>query len=240
MPPEENKTPNTADFASILVHQLRTPLTGMKWTISGILRGDVGPINDDQKKFLEKCYADNEQIISIVNDILSLDRLKSGKFQYSYSDTNVIELVEHIVEGFQSLAERTGINLVFEKGNIMLPKLIVDPNKIHTVLQNLIENAAAYSTPGSQVTVRMTYEKDELTISVSDQGIGIPPSEQPKIFTEFFRATNAIKQRRDGIGLGLYIVRRVVEGQGGKVWFETEQGKGTTFFFTTPTNKKVS
>ncbi|MDD4989105.1 MAG: HAMP domain-containing sensor histidine kinase [Candidatus Pacebacteria bacterium] len=237
---EPKKETSRAEFASILVHQLRTPLTGIKWTLSGLMRGDLGPINEEQKKFLERCYEDNDRVISIVNDILSLDRLKTGKFQYSYVETQVIDLIESIVTSFKPLADRNGISLVFEKDGLSLPLLIVDPNKIHTVLQNLIENAVTYSKSGTTIKVELTSQKDELVVAVSDQGIGIPKGEQSKIFTEFFRATNAIHQRRDGIGLGLFIVKNVVEGQGGRVWFETEEGKGTTFFFTVPTNKMPS
>ncbi|MDD5068571.1 MAG: HAMP domain-containing sensor histidine kinase [Candidatus Pacebacteria bacterium] len=236
----EEKKDAKGDFATILVHQLRTPLAGIKWTLSGVLKGDLGPLNDEQMKVLEKCYEDNDNTIAIVNDILSLDTLKSGKFQYNYEETQVVDLISNIVTSFLPLAERYGIDLVFETEGLSLPPLVVDPNKIHTILQNLIENAVTYSKPGTKISVKLVPGKDEFTVSVSDQGIGISKEEQPKIFSEFFRAKNAIKQRRDGIGLGLYIIKNVLEGQGGKIWFESEEGKGTTFFFTIPTNKTVS
>ncbi|MDD5050162.1 MAG: HAMP domain-containing sensor histidine kinase [Candidatus Pacebacteria bacterium] len=229
-----------ADFTSILVHRLRNPLTETKWTLSALLSGDYGILNEEQEKSLKKCYGGNDIAISMVNDLLNLDRLKANNTEYNDSPVKIAGLVETIISGFSARAKHKNISLTFDRKTDTGETVYSNPEKIRAILENLLENAINYSLVGDPIEVGLVSSPQEVTVTVKDKGIGIPEAEQKNIFTEFYRATNAIRHERSGAGLGLYIVKKIAEGQGGKVWFESQEGKGTTFFFTIPTNKAVS
>jgi signal transduction histidine kinase len=115
-----------------------------------------------------------------------------------------------------------------------LPKVKIDPEKISLVIENLLDNAIRYNLVGGTITISLDLKNDEIEFSIEDSGIGIPESEKSNIFQKFFRASNALKKETEGSGLGLFVAKNIVEAHGGKIWFESEEGKGTTFHFTIP------
>jgi len=223
------------EFVSIAAHQLRTPLSAIKWTLRMLLDGDVGQLSQEQAEFLEKGYRSNERMISLINDLLNVARIEEGRFLYSLTYQSLEEIIEKVIEGLSGLVKEKKLKLVFNKPKKTLPKVKVDKEKIELVIQNLLDNAIGFNNSGGQVTISVKCDKMKLEVMVQDTGVGIPRSQRKRIFAKFFRADNAIKLETEGTGLGLFICKNIIEAHGGKIWFESQEGQGTTFWFTLPT-----
>ncbi len=224
-----------SNFISVVAHQLRTPLSGVKWTLNMILNGDMGELNNDQKTFLMKSYESNGRMITLVNDMLATDRIQSGKVHYGFRFINIVDLLDNVLFEMAPQASKKNISIEFKNKLENLPQVFVDPETMRAVLQNLLENSIKYTMDGGRIELDVQNKGETLEVSIADNGIGIPDEEKKKVFGRFFRATNAIKQETDGSGLGLYIAKTIIEKNGGKIWFDSEVGKGTTFHFTVPT-----
>lgn len=221
-----------SEFITIAGHQLRTPLSGMRWTMNLLLGGELGPLSADQKSFVQKAYETNNRMIGIVNDLLSADHITSNKLKYIFKPSDLGELIDRILPEMQAAAELKGVSIAADtKG---LPKISADASKISVVLENLLENAVKYSKKGGVVRIRAAKKDKMLEVSVIDTGIGIPKEEQQRIFERFYRAANAIRVEPNGSGLGLYIVKSIVEKHGGKIGFDSKEDAGSAFWFTLP------
>jgi|SRR3989344_8457694 len=223
-----------SNFISIVAHQLRTPLSGIKWTLSMLLGGEMGPLNNDQKTFLMKSYESNTRMITLVNDMLVADGIQSGKVHYGFKYIDIIDLMDNVLFEVSPAASKRNITIEYKDKFENLPQVYVDPETMRAVLQNLLENAIKYTIDGGKIEINVKRESDNLIISIADNGIGIPKDQIKNIFAKFFRARNAIKQETDGSGLGLYIAKSIVEKNGGTLYFESIEGKGSTFYFTVP------
>jgi PAS domain S-box-containing protein len=224
------------EFVSVAAHQLRTPLSAIKWTLRMLLDGDIGKITKEQRDFLEKTYKSNERMIHLINDLLNVTRIEEGRFLYNVRVQDIIEVAEKVITPLKEVAERKNVKLVFETPSLGVPLTSFDAEKISLVIQNLVENAINYNRPGGEVKVSVNYlrEKKEIIFSVSDTGIGIPKEQQQRVFSRFFRATNAVRVDTEGTGLGLYIAKNIIKAHNGKIWFKSQEGKGSTFYFTLP------
>jgi len=228
-----------SEFVSISAHQLRTPLSAIKWTLKMLLEGDLGEITDEQREFVEKVYQSNERMITLINDLLNVTRIEEGRYLYKPVLANIEDIVDSVIDSLKEEIQRKKIKLKFEKPKKRLPKIKMDVEKIKLAVQNLIENAIRYTKVGGEVTVSLKGNKEEINFQIKDTGIGIPKDQQKRIFTKFFRGANAIRMETEGSGLGLFITKNIIEAHGGKIWFESEEGKGTTFYFTLPLRKKI-
>jgi PAS domain S-box-containing protein len=222
------------EFVSLSAHQLRTPLSAIKWSLKMLLDGDLGEITKEQKDLIQKTYEANEKMIDLINDLLDVTRIEEGRYLYKTELVEIEKVIESVVDSLKEFAKRKEIELKFEKPEEKLPKIKLDKEKIGLAIQNLIENAITYTLPGGRVTVSLKRVKKEVEISVSDTGIGIPKDQQKRVFSKFFRGSNAMRMETRGTGLGLYITKNIIEAHGGEIWFESEEGKGTTFHFTLP------
>lgn len=221
------------EFVSLASHQLRTPLTAIKWFLEMMLDGDVGEIPDEQKSFLEKVYESNEKMIELVNSLLNITRIESGRLTVEPKPTKISDLLNEVVAKLKARADQKQMKVKLgEVGTIPLVNL--DPKLISNLYENLLENAIKYSPVGSNINISVSVKNKFLISSIQDEGPGIPQSEQNKIFEKFFRGSNIVKQNPDGTGLGLYICKAIVESSGGKIWLTSIEGKGTTFFFSLP------
>ncbi len=223
-----------SDFLSVAAHQLRTPLSGLRWTFNMLLNGDIGPISDNQKTFLMKGYENNIRMITIVNDMLVADKLSFSRTNYEFKEVNISDLIDNVLSEISSQASKRNISIEYKNKSKDLPPAYVDTELIHVVLQNLLQNAVKYTIDGGKIEIDVKKEENHLIVSIADNGIGIPEDQQKDVFTKFFRARNAVKQETDGSGLGLYIAKTIVEKNGGIIYFESHDGKGTTFYFTVP------
>ncbi|HSD12453.1 MAG TPA: ATP-binding protein, partial [Patescibacteria group bacterium] len=221
-----------SEFISIASHQLRSPLTGIKWLTDMLRKGDLGKLQDKQQKVADQIFDANERLVTLVNELLNVSRLEVGTTKPNPVQTDMTKLMQDAVADFQPVLAAKQQKLAYDAG--ALPSIMVDPLLTREVVANILSNASKYSPDGSTVTLTATQEGGEFHISVADQGIGIPPSDQKKMFQKFFRAENAAKSSITGTGLGLYVVKSVVELQGGRIWFESDVGKGTTFHVTFP------
>lgn len=221
-----------SEFLSVVAHQLRTPLSGIKWTLNMILGGDLGPLTNEQKTFLMKGYESNQRMISLIEDMLGADRIGSGKLRYRFARVQIMDIIDNVLYDLIQLAKKKDITLTFQDRNMNLPKVYVDSDKMRDVVLNLMENAIKYSPNKGTITIEAKEDNGFIKVSIKDQGIGIPKEQQKNIFSRFFRASNAIKVQTDGSGLGLFIVKGIIEKHGGQIWFESEEGKGSTFYFT--------
>lgn len=224
-----------SEFVSTVSHQLRTPLSAIKWTLDTLLKGEeAGELTVEQRALLMKAYEYNERIINLIRDMLGVDRIESGSLGFSFIDINIVDLVKNILDEVEAQAKKKNIKLVINKDE-NLPKISVDPQKMRAVFQNLIENSLKYTRSGGQITIDFhLFENDKMKIAIADNGIGIPKDQQTNIFNRFFRAENAKALDPEGSGLGLFIVKTIVNRHGGDMSFESEEGKGTTFHIVLP------
>lgn len=222
------------EFVSISAHQLRTPLSAIKWTLRMLLDGDLGEITKEQREFIEKTYSSNERMISLINDLLNVTRIEEGRYLYKPTLADLGAICQDVISSYEGEAEKRKLKLEFKKPEKKLPKVMLDIEKMKLVINNLVDNAIKYTPSGGKVTISLNYGKKEIEFSIKDSGVGIPKDQQERIFTKFFRGANVITVETEGSGLGLYIAKNVIEAHGGKIWFESEEGSGTTFYFTIP------
>jgi len=225
-----------AELLSIASHQMRTPLTVIRWIAEMLLRGDVGKLTRDQRKQIGNLKETGDRLGSLVNDMLNVSRLESGKLTAIPAPTDLAALLKKAAEEVAPLAAEK--KQKFEVKVPRLPKLTIDGRLIGEATTNLLSNAIKYTPEGGRVALTAELRARDVLVSVRDTGIGIPPAQQADVFRKFFRADNAVESGAEGTGLGLYVVKQIVELSGGTLKFESVQGKGTTFFYTLPLPKK--
>jgi PAS domain S-box-containing protein len=221
------------EFISIAAHQLRTPLSSIKWVIKMVLSGDAGDLNEEQAELLDKGYKSNERMIGLVNDMLDVSRIEEGRFGYDFAVENFTETLDIIIETLSSQISEKHIKFKVDKPK-KLPKVEMDKKKMSLVLQNLLENAVKYTPEYGRIEVILEPGEKFLRVRVKDNGVGIPAEDQAKLFSKFFRANNVIRMQTEGSGLGLFIVKNIIQKHGGDITFTSEEGKGTEFAFTLP------
>ena len=222
------------EFISVAAHQFRTPLAAIKWTLSTVLEGDADNLTAEQKTLLMKGYESTDRVIRLINQMLVVTRIESGKIQYEYAPIHIENLIDSVLLDFTGHAQEVEVEIIFHKPETQLPYIQADPEKIRSVVQNLVENALQYTRKGGQVELSARQEGESIMVFVKDNGIGIPKKQQSGIFNKFFRAENASKERTDGSGLGLFVIKKIVENHGGSVGFDSEENVGTTFYFSLP------
>lgn len=219
------------EFLSVAAHQLRTPLSGLKWALNMLIEGEVGPVSNEQKVLLMKSYEGNERLIRLINEMLHAAKIDAGTLPLQKTSTQLLDLLDNVLYEVLPGASRAQVSIHFDRRDD-IPPVMVDPEKMRAVFQNLLENAIKYSTPGGEVSISASRAGNTVRFAIRDHGIGIPLSEQAHIFTRFFRAENAKKLDPNGTGLGLYTVKNVIEMHGGTIRLESGEGTGTTFYFT--------
>ncbi|MFA5368593.1 MAG: ATP-binding protein [Candidatus Paceibacterota bacterium] len=222
------------EFVSIAAHQLRTPLSAIKWTLKMMLDGDIGKITAEQKDLLEKTYQSNERMIALINDLLNVTRIEEGRFLYKPEPMQMEDIVDTVINNSEEILRMKKTKLKFNKPKELLPEVLVDKEKMSMVVQNLLENAIKYTNLEAEIDISLEKTDKDVLFKIKDSGVGIPKEQQERIFTKFFRGSNVIKMETDGSGLGLYTTKNIVESHSGKIWFDSEEGKGTTFYFTVP------
>lgn len=233
------------EFVSLASHQLRTPLSAINWYTEMLLAGDAGDINEEQRKYLNEVSNGNKRMVDLVEDLLNVSRLDMGTFIGSIKDINILDLLKSVIlEIKPQIVEK---KLMIQENldeNIQIFK--ADEKLFRMIYQNLLSNAVKYTQPEGFVKISLfkvnkneiidgvkMYE-DSLIFSVSDSGMGIPKEQQDKIFLKLFRADNAKESETEGTGLGLYVIKSIVDQSGGQVWFKSEINTGTTFYVSFP------
>jgi signal transduction histidine kinase len=217
-----------------MVHQLRTPLSQVKWSLKILMDGDAGKITTAEKELLVKSFASNDRTITLVNDILAVARLESGKLEYRFAPVDMSALLNEVRTNALAVATTKDIRVELLLPSSPIPLWVVDVDKMRNVLQNLLDNAIKYTPKGGAVSIIIELVSNELHIAFRDNGIGIPDAAKEKIFTRFFRAQNAMATESGGSGLGLFIAATIIRHHKGKIWFESRSGEGTTFYVSLP------
>lgn len=224
------------EFVSVASHQLRTPLTAINWYLEILLAGDAGKLTREQREYMGEVYEASKRMVRLINDLLNVSRLDSGRLKIDPKLTRLEDLILDSIGETKPAAQEKKCNIIFQKPKQKFPQIPVDQGLLRQVLQNLLTNAVRYSPSGGcRVEVELGRDKhDDILITVRDEGIGVPESARGHMFEKFFRADNAVQTISEGTGLGLYIAKLVIETAGGKIWFESKEGQGTTFYLTIP------
>jgi protein-histidine pros-kinase len=217
------------EFLATVSHEMRTPLAAIVGFSDVLLRRWADEHDGDERALLERVASNAQEMNSMVEQLLDFSRLQAGRVRLEPRHLDVSELVHKSIERLgPSLSQH---ELVVDVADSIMA--VVDPDAVAHVLRNLLTNAAKYSDPGSTIRVRAQLAEGVAVMSVEDSGVGIPADEQALVFDRFFRASTAVAGQR-GTGVGLSIARRYVELQGGRIWVESEMGRGSSFFFTLP------
>jgi PAS domain S-box-containing protein len=225
------------EFVSLASHQLRTPLSAVNWYTEMLLSGDAGVLNKKQKQYLDEVYRSNQRMVELVNALLDVASLEVGTFIIEPENTDVCKLAENVVSEQKPQIEKRKIrfSLICDRDVFFMQ---TDPKLLRMVIQNILSNSVKYTPEGGKIELSISFaDKKYVLIKISDTGYGIPKNQHDKIFTKLFRADNVRDKDTDGTGLGLYIVKFIVENSGGKIWFESsvdENKQGTTFYVKLP------
>lgn len=223
-----------SEFVSIASHQLRTPLTGIKWFSELLLKGKAGDLSVEQKDFVQQVFDSNDRMIRLVDDLLDVSHIdEAGKFKIILVNEDFSVIIKDVVSQQKIQAKIKNIKISLSSACLDKISLKVDRSKLEQAMQNILSNAIKYSPNGSTISVDCDRSKEQYVCSFKDKGIGIPLYQQHRVFEKFFRADNVITVG-SGTGLGLYIARYIIEGHGGKMWFESKENKGTTVYFSLP------
>jgi PAS domain S-box-containing protein len=230
---EKEVDKSKTEFASLVSHQLLTPFSTVNWYVELLLSGDVGKLQPKQKAYMKEVSRASRRMLDLINVLLSISRIEMGVSTADKEQVEVTELAKVIVKERLPEIRKRGLTIhkTYEKD---IPGIHAEPKLLSLIFQNLLSNAVKYTPAGGKISLSIMRKKNDIHISVSDTGIGIPKKEQPRIFDRFYRATNAKMQEPDGNGLGLYILKTIIDKMDGKVWFKSQEGKGTTFYVTIP------
>jgi signal transduction histidine kinase len=206
--------------------------------LSSITESENLNLTASQKKALFDAYATNERMILLVNDLLDVARIEEGRYGFSFTENDMVEVFQNIGEEYRNLATEKKVQFDFIMPEVPMKKFTFDKTKISLASHALLDNSFRYTKEGGKITLKLSQDSDYTFVEVSDTGIGIPKTQINRLFTKFFRADNAIALTPNGSGLGLYIVRNIVERHGGKIDVISEENVGTTIKLRFPINKE--
>ncbi len=219
------------EFVSLTSHELRTPLTAISGSLSTVLEGFAGKINDQTKEFLSGAHSEATRLTRLVNNLLNISRIEAGRLKFNLTEFDLSKVIEQALESLQPQADEKKLQLSFYSPEI---KVKADEDKVREIVINLTGNAIKFTDKG-EVRVSAHMQDSLVLVAVEDTGRGILAEDQPKLFKKFERVdrVKAAKQK-GGTGLGLYICRNLLEGMGGEIWLKSVHGKGSTFYFVLP------
>ncbi len=235
----------SSDFVSLSSHALRSPLSIIKWYTEILLDGDAGPLTEDQRKYLSLIESSNQRAIDLVRSLLNVSRLELDTFSVSPEESDLKDVIASVIETLKESADKKHVTLEQDTQE-GAPHVVLDKHLVSMILKILLGNAITFSREGGGVRTALTQLKegeeiggnsvatDSIIISVADSGIGIPEADKSKIFSKMFRAGNVKDTEGSDSGLGLYIVKAVLDRVGGQVWFSSQENVGTTFYVALP------
>lgn len=227
------------EFITIASHQLRTPMTEVAWALESIAAAPSLP--EDQKSIANQALTAVKTLVRVTEDLLNIAKIEEGHFGYRFEQMDLVDFVEKVLGSTMPLINQAGLSLYLDKPKEPIPTVTADPNKLTLALTNLLENAIRYNTKNGEIVVKIEKLPDApfLRVSVRDTGIGIAEDEVHKLFTKFFRGENALKYQTRGSGLGLYIAKNIIRAHGGQIGASSEVNRGSTFYFTLPTDPSL-
>ena len=239
MAKEEELEKMRLDFVSMASHELRTPLTSIIGYLSVFISENKEKIENTELDLLQKSLTSAQQLLNLVQNLLNVNKIEREQMSVTLETLDYLPIVKKAIEDIKSLAVQKNIILNFNPP-LISTKILADRIRIPEVITNLLANAINYTNSGGKVDIFIETSPNELTTVISDTGIGIPKEAIPHLFNKFFRVSNQTQQAGKGTGLGLYISKSIIEKLGGKIWVESEIGKGSKFFFTLPLAERKS
>jgi len=228
-----------SEFVAAVAHELRTPLTSIKGYASILSMGKLGELTPEQKERVERIDRHSTELAKLINDLLDISRIESGKIGMEIKEISLTQLLKDILDLINPQAEEKNIEINLKiKDN--LQTIFADYDHIRRVFINILGNAIKFTPPKGRIDISIYKEDSFIRTDISDTGIGIAPEDLPKIFTEFFRADNPINREKKGTGLGLSLCKKIVEAHKGKIWVDSTLGKGTTFSFIIPAKPELT
>ncbi|MBI2596799.1 HAMP domain-containing protein [Candidatus Daviesbacteria bacterium] len=222
------------DFISMASHELKTPLTSIIGYLSVFTQENQNKVPKEELELIKRSLISAQQLLTLIQNILNVNKIEDEKMSVTIEQTDYVKVLSKAIDDLKPQANQKNILLSLTLPQQPVPKVLADPVRIGEVLTNLLANAINYTNPGGKVEISLNLSPNEITTTVSDTGIGIPKEAIPHLFNKFFRVSNQTQQANKGTGLGLYISKSIVEKHHGKVWVESEPGKGSQFSFTLP------
>lgn len=232
----ENLEDMQSSFVSMAAHELRTPLTAIKGYLSVYLNDYQDTLNDDQKSLLGHIASSTEQLLVLVNNLLSVSKIERGTLNLSPTGVSLVDLAEQLTDDHRSRAVQKNIDLKFMPSQGEIARVNVDKIRVSEVISNFISNAINYTDANGKVVVWVEQRGNQVMLHVADNGQGIPKEAIPHLFNKFYRVseTALAQKNQQGTGLGLYISKAIIDMHKGKVWINSELGKGSVFSFSLP------
>lgn len=224
-----------SEFISIASHQMKTPLTEVSWEIEYLLSEYKDKLDDGQLKIIKTITQSNAKMSNLVNDLLDVVRIEQGKMVLAEDKVDISRIINEVINDKKLITESNNIGIEIEIAD-SIPEIISDRRRIKVAVNSLIDNAIKYIDKKGAIKVSVEKENDSVIVRVQDNGIGIPAKQQDIIFEKFFRSDNAARYQTEGIGLGLYMAKKIIEQAGGKIWFKSTEGEGSIFAFSLPIN----
>lgn len=222
-----------SEFISLASHQLRTPLSAIKTYAHMLLEGYMGDITSEQKQSLKTIVGAANRMNELISTLLNVTRIEAGTIAINPKSVRLTSLIEEILKEHEFQAAEHEVTLSF-KPPAQVPSITTDPVIVKEVFANLIGNAIKYTPPHGTVSIHLQLKDNNVLVRITDTGLGIPQFAQDQVFTKFFRAQNVVRRETSGTGLGLYLVKGLLEALGGSIWFKSKEGQGTTFFVALP------
>jgi signal transduction histidine kinase len=224
-----------SEFLALASHQIRSPLSASTWSLERLkeLFEKSSSVSEENRKLLEEALERNKRMAKLIDNLLNISRIEAGRFLQKVEAVSLDDVVRGVIDIVPAPEEQRSIAVRYTS-----PKekfiIMADTEKLALAIENIIDNAIKYSPPNATVDVAILRGTNNVAVHIKDQGMGIPKSEQEGVFGKFFRGQNAEKSQIAGSGLGLYLARKIIDGHGGSMSFESEEGKGTTFFIQLP------
>jgi len=222
-----------SEFVSVVSHQLRSPLSNLKWSIEFLLSGRVSSVTEKQLEYFKIIKENEHRMQELVSDLLTVSRIEQGKLPLKKENFFMEDLSKEALREMEIFARANNVELELKSEN-GLPKITADRLQLKLVVGNFLDNAIRYIHERGKVEISISKKNRHIYFQVKDNGVGIPKDDKKYIFQKFFRSSNVLRHRTEGSGLGLYIAKSIIEKSGGKIGFSSQEGVGSTFWFTLP------